>query len=325
MNNFRTELQVSKLPFEINHQQRILSMGSCFVEQMGNRLTRLKFPHLLNPFGIVYHPLVLAHQLEELTREHPSLQAEAVFESHGLWRHFSFHSRYARPKRADMVELVHEQLRTARAFVEQLDVLILTFGTADVYRLVETGNFVSNCHKLPQSAFVKERSSVGDIVKGLQPVLDELHDLRPKLQVVLTVSPVRHLRDGLVSNQRSKAILLLAAAELSAQNDYVNYFPAYELLLDDLRDYRFYGPDMLHPSPAAIDYIWNQFIGAAWSTETHALCKRIDKLVQAAEHRPLHADSEVFRAFQQRQREAVAEFAEQHPNLDFGMELTKLL
>jgi len=263
-------------------------------------------------------------QLDELSGRRQDLDLDHIFRGQGLWRHYAFHSRFARPQATELRRLLAKQLGEGKALLQQAEVLILTFGTAYGYRLRETGKWVSNCHKQDAKLFVRERASLEQMVQALSDSLTYIRNIRPELQVLLTVSPVRHLRDGLIDNQRSKALLVLSCEALSTQLAYVHYFPAYEYLLDDLRDYRFYGPDMLHPSPVAVDYIWKHFTTACWSAQTRALASRIEKLVQAAEHRPLHRSSEAFQRFQQQQREAIYVFQKEYPDFDFSRELSLL-
>lgn len=198
--------------------------------------------------------------------------------------------------------------------------LLLTFGTADVFELKNTGQIVANNHKMPAALFQERRLSIAEIAESMVGILQKLKSENADLQIVLTVSPVRHLRGGAVANQRSKATLVLACEEICHQLDFAHYFPAYELLLDDLRDYRFYAADMVHPSDTAVGYIWDFFANMFFSPETKRLNERIGKITAAARHRPFNPDTAEHRAFARAQLEAIENLKKEEPGLDFGEE-----
>jgi len=298
-------------------------MGSCFAEHIGRRLSGLKFQQQLNPYGIVYNPLVLARLLRKLLREEPPREAE-LFQEQGLWRHYDFHSRYAQPEPTDALLIMRQQQQRAVALLPQLDYLLLTLGTAYGFARKSNGEWVNNCHQQDADLFVKQRATVAETVGMLRDVFIDLQTRSPKLQVILTVSPVRYQRDGFLENQRSKAILLLAVEGLTQELPFVHYFPAYEILLDELRDYRFYARDMLHSNELAIDYIWEAFTDAFWTDETRQLSSRIHKVVQSLQHRPLHPGSDSHQAFQQQLREQVQELQTAYPFLSFAHESQKI-
>ena len=295
---FYTPVPIPDYPFQIGYRNQLMSMGSCFAEHIGGRLQSLKFQHLLNPFGIVYHPLVLAGLLDKLLANKPPL-LDDLFEEQEWWRHYDFHSRYAHPDKEKAFDQMQLQFDEATRQLPQLEYLLMSMGTAFAYRRKDNGKWVNNCHKQAASFFDKERYSVSEIVNELGQSLSALKQAAPKLQVILTVSPVRHLRDGLLENQRSKAILLLATETLAEKLPFVHYFPAYEIVLDELRDYRFYARDMLHPSELAVDYIWERFQASLFSTETQALAKRIEGITRALDHRHQHPESTAALQFQQ--------------------------
>ncbi len=319
MTKLSTAVPIPDYPFAIGYQQQILSLGSCFVEHIGHYLQERKFSQILNPFGIVYHPSVMVRLLRQLAEDQVPNPSE-LFEQQGLWRHYDFHSRYAHPKLEKAAQLIKKQHQAGATVIRQLDVLILTLGTAYGYQLVDSGQWVNNCHKQPTSLFEKRLAEVAEMSAALGKVLQGLKRVNPNLQVILTVSPVRHLRDGLLENQRSKARLLLTQEQLTNQLDFVHYFPAYEILLDELRDYRYYANDLLHPSTLAIEIISERFAQAFMSAETRALSKEVYGIVQALRHRPLHPESENFRQFQEQTREKAAELRRQYPFIKFSDE-----
>ncbi len=304
------------------HETPVLSLGSCFAEHLGSYLQRYKFPVVLNPFGILYNPLSLSKALRYLLGQE-TLSRDALFEHRSLWRHLDFHTHFAHPSREAAWQAMQASLRSAQEFLQRCDRLMLTFGTAFVYETAEGQQAVANCHQLPAASFTKRRLSPNEIVEALQTVLRDLQLLRPGLEVVLTVSPVRHVRDGVHQNQLSKAALLLACEQLCT-GERVCYFPSYELLLDELRDYRFYARDRVHPSAEAVDYIWERFSGLCFPEETQLLMREIEKVVRASEHRPLHPGSEAHQAFVARQRLRLQELAQRYPDIDFSREWERL-
>ncbi|MEO0877749.1 MAG: GSCFA domain-containing protein, partial [Bacteroidota bacterium] len=315
MAKLSTLVPIPDYPFQIAHQQQVLSMGSCFAEHMGGYLERCKFQHLLNPFGIVYHPLVMARLLRQLLDDQRP-NVDDLFEQQGLWRHYDFHSRYAQSDATQAAESLRQQHRAGAQAVRQLDVLILTLGTAYGYQLRSTTQWVNNCHKQPANSFEKQVAEVPEMVQALTTVLRDLKQVNPKLQVIITVSPVRHLRDGLLENQRSKARLLLTQETLCAELDFVHYFPSYEILLDELRDYRFYADDLLHPSMLAIEVITERFAGAFMSEQTLALSQQVQRIVEALLHRPLHPESNTYRRFRKQTQQRIDALQEKYPFLD---------
>ncbi len=318
MKTFRTILPQSTAPFRLTHADRLLLVGSCFTEHMGRCLADGKFSVLVNPNGIVYNPVSIAAMLDSLLDDAPG-QAPLV-ELNGLWHSWQHHGHFSRPDRTDALEAIHAAWQTAAAFLAQTNRLIITLGTAEVFSLRETGQIVANNHKAPADWFGHRRLGVAETVAVLKTVLVKLKNRLPDLEVILTVSPVRHLRNGFVENQRSKAVLLLACAELCDQLGFAGYFPAFELLLDDLRDYRFYASDMVHPAETAVEYIWQYFAETYFPAETRRLLDQIEKIAAAARHRPFHAATVEYRNFARKQLEAIRLLEQTHPMLDFSAE-----
>ncbi len=319
MNQFRTTLSASDFPFKISHQNQLLGLGSCFAEHIGARLERLKFPIVRNPFGILYNPMSMLKGLQLLQKQYQFSEND-LFQHNGLWHSFQHHSQFSALDKAAVLAKIKKETQQASTALKQCDCLILTFGTAYVYKHLESQQIVANCHKLPARQFQKRRLGVAEIVEAYAPFLQEIQTANPALQVVLTLSPVRHIRDGIIENQRSKATLLLAVDALCEAFDFVHYFPAYELLMDDLRDYRFYATDMVHPSEVAIDYVWEHFQASLFSGETQQLNRQIQQVQQAAAHRPFQPKSVAHQTFLKKQLEKIRQLSEQYPILDFGEE-----
>lgn len=319
---FRTEIKVPEYHFGISHEDQTLCVGSCFAEHIGGRLARLKFPSQLNPFGIIYNPVSVANTLERVWSKKYFKETDLV-KNQGLWHSFEHHGHFSKAGQSTTLEGLNSALESSHLFLQKTSRLVLTLGTANVFQLRKTGQVVANCHKFPGSDFERRRLNIDEVSEALTPILRQLKTELPRLEVIVTVSPVRHLRDGLVENQKSKATLLLGLEKIAVELPFVHYFPAYEMVLDDLRDYRFFDPDMAHPNPQAVDYIWQHFSDAFFSEKTRTTCQRIDQIVTASEHRPLHPDSNAYRLFLKKQLGLVHEMEKEFPFLNFGKEKKK--
>lgn len=279
-----------------------------------------KLQALVNPNGIVYNPVSIAQSLQALRQENTDA-AGMLFNQNGLWHSWEHHGRFSNPDRNVVLQNIETAHREAAKFLKNANCLVLTLGTAEVFTLRETRQVVANNHKAPADWFEQRRLTVAETVAALENALVQLHADKPDRNVVLTVSPVRHLRNGLVENQRSKAVLVLACTELCERFDFVHYFPAYELLLDDLRDYRFFDTDMVHPTEVAVDYIWDYFAETYFSTETQQLLAQVAKIRAAANHRPFHPDAPEHQTFARQQLNNIEKLTRQHPELDFSGEV----
>ncbi|MCC7467281.1 MAG: GSCFA domain-containing protein [Saprospiraceae bacterium] len=313
---FRTALSQQESPFRINHTHPVLLMGSCFTEHIGQRLADRKFNTLVNPYGIVYNPVSLAENLLCLMEGNCAPASADLVEHQGLWHSWSHHGRFSGPHPDHTLADMQEAYQRAVDFIQKASVLILTFGTAEVSILRSSGRVVANNHKMPANLFEYRRLTLNEIVEAWLPLLQQWSGKK----VVLTVSPVRHLRQGLIENQRSKAALVLACADLCPQLPFVSYFPSYELLLDDLRDYRFYEADMLHPSQVAVDYIWNRFSDTYLEAESRQLGEQIMKIRAAMNHRPFHANTPEHLAFRAAQLDKIKALQAKFPAIDMTLE-----
>ncbi len=320
MNHFRTILPANPAPFAIGYDDALLLVGSCFTENIGRRLHAAKFSTQMNPFGIVYNPVSIARCLDVLSADNQLFESEDLFENAGLWHSWEHHSHFSKPDRAATLAGIQTAAAASTKHLKKANRLLLTLGTADVSTLRSTGSIVANNHKMPAALLEQRRLSVAEVVDHLLEALEKTLQQNPAIQVILTVSPVRHIRNGLVENQRSKATLLLACEQICRSLSSAFYFPAYELLLDDLRDYRFYANDLLHPSDMATDYIWEYFNHTFFSEQTRQRLLRIEKITTAAQHRPFHANTPEHRAFAQAQLAAIERMLEEAPGLDFSVE-----
>ena len=281
----------------IGYAHRLMLMGSCFAAHIGARLQEARFRCDANPYGVLYNPLSISVALREMLAGKVYAAAD-LYPHQGLWHSPMHHGDFSAATPAEALQRINSRLRPASAALPALDFLLLTWGTAWVYEDRETGHVAGNCHKRPETCFLRRRLAVDEIVEDAASLFDALWQQNASLQVVLTVSPIRHVRDGLHDNQLSKATLLLAADRLCAAfPGRVFYFPAYELLQDELRDYRFYADDLVHPSPLAVRYVWERFAQWCLSPEAVRLMAEVEDIRKALAHRPLHPESEEYKRF----------------------------
>lgn len=322
---FRTEVMPERAIFRIDYSTPTLLIGSCFAQHIGKLMDNGKMPSLTNPFGTMYNPMSVAQCIEHLLNPTP-IDRNALFEHQGAWRHFDFHSELAHSSPEHSLKVINNAVTKGAEFMQRAQRLVITFGTARIYRRASNGQPVANCHKLPAAQFTHELMSVEQIVALWNNLIIILLNTNPDLKFVFTVSPIRHWKDGPVGNQRSKATLLLAVAKL-AENypKAVYYFPAYELLMDDLRDYRFYADDMLHPSSMAVAYIWEKFRHCMMDESSLKLMAQVERIVRAAQHRPFNPHTAEHQHFVRQMLDSIAQLSAQHPGLRFDEEKSQLL
>lgn len=296
--SFFTEIKIQEFPWKLDHSKSMMMMGSCFTENIGQKLLDLKFSVDMNPFGIIYNPISIANSLKILLEKRVFIESD-LFYDHGMWNSFSHHSRFSDADSKKALEKINDRITFSHDFLRKTDFLVITFGTAWVYEWKKSGQVVSNCHKVPAAEFMRFRLGVYQILEVYRELLEEIWKFNPNLKVVFTVSPNRHWKDGAVENQVSKATLLLAIDGLikGFGETSCGYFPAYEIMMDELRDYRFYAEDMLHLSPVAIEHIYNRFSKTMIDSESIKLTKEIDKIRKAILHRPVNPTSEEYKRF----------------------------
>lgn len=305
---FRTELTIAPAAGQLARTARVLTMGSCFADSTGARLVANKVETRVNPFGTVFQPLALARLLRAAAGEEVDWQRHLV-QARGRWQSYDLHGSVGADSPVELLQYIQEVVRQTGEFLRNADVVLLTLGTAWAYRLRETGELVSNCHKQPADLFVRELLTPDEIINALAETHAYLRRLNPDLRFVLTVSPVRHLKDTLQLSSVSKSVLRLATHIVSDLLPGVAYFPAYELLVDDLRDYRFYASDMLHPSEVAEDYIWEKFARAYFDTDFGRFRKEWAAVRQSLGHRPLHEGAPEHRQFLESTREKLEQLS----------------
>ena len=323
--DFRTQTERISLNPRLRHSDKVLVMGSCFAEHIGERLARMKFRTLVNPYGVLYNPLSIATGLGCLIERRPFELEELHEFPDGGWNTWLHHSQYSKPNKEEALQHINTRFVEAAIRLTEADMLILTLGTAWVYRLAETGEVVGNCHKVADRQFERERLTAQEIVAELSRILCRAFEINPNLRVLFTVSPVRHLKDGLHGNQLSKATLLLAVDELCrTMPERCYYFPAYEIVVDELRDYRFYADDMAHPSTQAVRYVWECFVKHCINDEAQRFMEQWEKIARAMEHRPFQPNSEQYKRFMEQTRDKILALKERYPYLEVEDEVGQL-
>jgi hypothetical protein len=290
LETFRTTFPEYKSGLSIQHENRILCMGSCFADNIFQKFNYYHFDSLESPFGISFNPLVLANQLNKL-KENKIYSALDLDFHRDFYHSFDHHGKFSHPNLEFCLNRINESISKAHKFFLTTDYLIITFGSAHFYRLKETGQIVSNCHKLPQDKFIKSIATTEQIINAWSETIKNIKTLFPDLKIIFSISPVRYLKDGFIENTRSKASLILVVAHLTNMFRHVHYFPAYEIFMDDLRDYRFAKPDRVHPSEEAFEYIWHYFENSFFSDETKNINSEIASLQLQIGHRPLYPES----------------------------------
>lgn len=288
------DIPVSKFPF--NYQSKILSLGSCFAENIGMKMKELYFDMLINPMGVVFNPLSIAAGIKRLLHENP-FTSDELLHHNGLWFNFSFSTLFSGTDPDVVLAKMNESYQQGRSQLLNADRIIITPGTAWVYGEADTGMIVANCHKLPAQRFIRRRLSVDEIVGVYKSLIPEILAINPGLRIIFTVSPVRHIKDGLHENNISKSVLHLFVEELTSLFDRTEYFPAWEIMMDELRDYRFYASDMLHPSDQAVDYIFDKFCACCIDPESLNIVSEVKAYKHNLNHRLIHPESRESRLF----------------------------
>jgi len=320
---FRTKVAIPKSKFEFGYKHKAVMMGSCFVENIGAKLKSFKYRADVNPFGVIYNPVSVCSSLRLLMEGREFVEDDLNFHNN-LWFSFYHHSKFSNTDLSTCISDINIEIQKSSKELKEADFLFVTFGTAWVYELISSGKIVSNCHKLPAKDFNRYRLNVDEVVSIYKDLLVELFVFNPKVKVVFTVSPIRHWKDGANGNQLSKATLLLAVEQLTELFEQVSYFPSYEIVMDELRDYRFYTEDMQHIGDAAVKYIWQRFSDTFLNDDSKQIQKKVEKFVLAANHRPFNSNSESHQAFLRSSLVKIREFVEANPSVNMDMEIESL-
>jgi len=312
-----TEVSLPDYPFALNHRNPVLMMGSCFTENIGRLMERYLFPVSINPFGVTYNPLSVKRGLEALMRK-DAYVADDLDRYNDLWFSFDHYTGFSSPDQDATLQNINRSFSEARETLKQAHTLILTWGTSWVYRYNKTGEVVCNCHKIPAKEFTRTRLATQEIIAAYESLLPELFEFNNNLKILHTVSPVRHWKDGAHGNQLSKAALLLAGDEL--QQRYPKqffYFPSYEIVMDELRDYRFYAEDLLHTSDQATRYIWEKFQRSLIEAKSREIIGEVEALRKMLEHRPINMEGEADQLRQSRMLEKLQMAKKKYSELDW--------
>ena len=293
---FRTEVEIPRSIIKINHNQSIMTLGSCFAEHIGKKLSDVYFNVDINPFGVLYNPISIQKSIELLS-ENKLFTENDLFLHRGLWQSYSHSSLFSDITPEKCLCKINNRYSKASEILKKTDMLLITFGTAWVFEEQQGGRVVSNCHKLPSKNFVRRRLTVEEIAAHYSNLITELNNDLPNLKLIFSVSPIRHWKDGAHENTLSKSTLLLAIDILRKQFNNIEYFPAYEIMMDELRDYRFYASDMLHPSDVAVDYIWKRFSDTFFDESTRRMNTEFGQFRTDLSHRPLFPDSDEYQIF----------------------------
>lgn len=316
---FTTPVPIQQSNNLIDYNSRIVSLGSCFAVNIGQKLDYFKFNNITNPFGILFHPAALEKFTGFAVNNHKFTEA-GIFFTNDQWHCYDAHSDSSHPDKDVMLDNLNHITATANGQIKNATHIIITLGTAWVYRLKSTGSLVANCHKVPQKEFTKEILSADAVKRSLINILDMICKANPGVTVIFTISPVRHIKDGIVQNQRSKAHLITALQDIlhdHTSETKTEYFPSYEIMMDELRDYRFYNQDMIHPSATAIDYIWERFTEAYIAPQAHAVMKEADSIQKGLQHRPFNPDTRQHNDFLAKLHQKTERLQQQYPHISF--------
>ncbi len=293
---FRTEINPEASTVKINLKDKILTAGSCFSDAIGKQLTEMKFKTLTNPFGVSYNPPSI-HKAFRYALHNQAVPDHTYLNNQELVANYDFHSSFSSMKKSEVEKGIKEVIGASHYFLKDTSWIFITYGSAWVYERKDTGEIVSNCHKMPTSGFTKSLLSQKKVLESFEEFYRNLKAFNPTCKIILTISPVRHVKDTLPLNSVSKSVLRLACQTISETYADAFYFPSYEIMLDDLRDYRFYKQDMIHPSEEAEEYIWNKFVDCYFDTSTKEFIEQWKPILTALSHKPFHANTSAHQTF----------------------------
>ncbi|MDM1378245.1 GSCFA domain-containing protein [Myroides marinus] len=315
---FSTVVPTKVAKDRIKYEHKILSMGSCFAVNISDKLKEYQFQSVVNPFGILFHPFAIERVLEYAVDGY-EFTSKDVFCHNEVWSSFIAHSDLNELEEEDIVTKLNVKLFDLQVALKESSFMYITLGTAWVYEHIESGMVVANCHKVPQSNFKKRLLSYGEVSASLSKIIKLVQAINPELQIVFTVSPVRHFKDGIVENQRSKSVLFTALHDVLDRQEEVSigYFPSYEIVMDELRDYRYYKADMLHPNELAIDYIWERFVTTWIHPDMYPIMHKVDEVQRGLNHRPFNPTAEQHLKFLDTLVEKIDYLLEKYPFMSF--------
>jgi hypothetical protein len=316
---FRTQIPISKSNHPLDYNSKIVSLGSCFAENMGDKFQYFKFQNTINPFGIIFNPVSIEKIIQKAINT-ALLTEKDIFFHNERWHCFDVHSDLSNSNKEELLVSLNDLIKSSYQHLTESTHFIITYGTSWVYRNIESDSIVANCHKVPQKQFKKELLSVAEIEKSVANTIKLIHAVNPNCTIIFTISPVRHIKDGFVENQVSKSNLISAlysVLHLPSSGMKGAYFPSYEIIMDELRDYRFYTEDMLHPNQVAIDYIWKRFQETTISETAFATMDEVESIQKSLSHKPFNPDSESHLKFETKVREKITKLESQYSFMKF--------
>ncbi len=319
---FTTKIAIPKSPYPINYDSKVVSLGSCFAVNIAKKFNYYKFNNFVNPFGILFHPLAIHEVIRRAIQECPFSDREVFFHNE-CWHCFDAHSDYSHVDQNHLTESLNCSLEELKSQIKTASHILITYGTAWVYREKSSQKIVANCHKVPQARFEKELLSATTIQEAIEETIALIQYVNPSANIIFTISPVRHLKDGFVQNQQSKANLIIGMHQAILNQTEINdlntltYFPSYEIMIDELRDYRFYAEDMIHPNQTAIDYIWQQFVAVAVAEDSRQIMDEVASIQKAIAHKPFDPNSESHQKFLRQLKQKIAGLQQRIPNISF--------
>ncbi len=313
---FTTKIPIQKFQNPISYESKIMALGSCFAENMSEKFDYFKFQNTTNPFGIIFNPVSIEKLVNRIVNKIEFTEKDIFFHN-DLWHCYEVHSELSNPNKEEFLNELNLLIFQSFNFLIQTSHLIITYGTSWIYRNIESNEIVANCHKVPQKQFTKEILSIEIIEKSIQNTIQVIQKVNPNCNFIFTVSPVRHIKDGFIENQRSKSHLISALHSINQQPTTNNYFPSYEIMMDELRDYRFYAEDMSHPNQIAIDYIWERFSENYISDESQKVMQEVDSIQKSLLHKPFNPNSESHLKFLENLNKKIQMLQNQFPFMQF--------
>ncbi|WKD85088.1 hypothetical protein KCTC32516_00427 [Polaribacter huanghezhanensis] len=312
----QTQIPVAKEKYHpITYDSKILLLGSCFSENIGNKLAYFKFQSTQNPFGILFHPKAIENLITNAINEKEYTEND-IFFANERWHSFDVHSNLSSSDKNELLTNLNQQITATNQHLKNASHIIITLGTSWIYRFIEADTIVANCHKIPQKKFLKKLLSVNEITESLDAIIALIKSINQKITILFTVSPVRHLKDGFTQNQQSKSHLISAIHQVVEPKKHTHYFPSYEIMMDELRDYRFYAEDMIHPNKTAINYIWKKFTDSWISNDSKGTMKEVSTIQNGIHHRPFNPNSEEHQQFLEDLQVKVKSLQEKYPFID---------
>ena len=319
--NLQTKIPLLPQRFnQIDYNSKVLLLGSCFSENIGGKFQYFKFRSLQNPFGIQFHPLAIEQLITDAINQKEYTQKDIFFHNE-QWHCFDAHSRLSHTSKDELLSQLNRGISDAYAYLKQASHIIITLGTAWAYRYIETDQYVANCHKIPQKKFLKELLSIDQISESLEAIVSLVKSVNTEVNFIFTISPVRHIKDGLVENTLSKSHLITAIHQFlkdkRSQSGVEAYFPSYEIMMDELRDYRFYKEDMLHPNRLSIDYVWEKFASVWLHQDTQQTMNEVDTIQKGLAHKPFNPESEAHQKFIENLEVKILQLKNNYTHIEF--------